>query len=428
MAVEPSTQHPGIAAPGDAPARDAPPIGLRAGRDHVVASALRPGPVGRVGLELERHVVDAAEPSARPGWSRVAGALTGLDLPGGSRATLEPGGQVELSTPPCHGVAGAVAALRRDAAVVDDALAAAGLVAVAVGADPVRAPARTNPGSRYAAMETYFRRAGHGRDGAVMMCSTAALQVNLDAGPPAGWRRRLGHLDALSPVLAAMSASSPMLGRRRARHRSARQAVWQRLDPARCAWRSRGGDPVDRWAELALDAPVMLVRDDRGRHRPVPGRVPLRAWLAGERLVHGRAPVAEDVDLHLTTLWPPVRLRGWLELRVLDAVPARWWPGLAAVVATVVDDPVAADRAAAAVEPVAGREADAARSGLADPDLRRAAAGVLDAALASVPPGLRADVERWADLVGSGRDLAGLVLDAAGAGDDDRYLLSEGLR
>ena len=46
-----------------------------------------------------------------------------------------------------------------------------------------------------------------------------------------------------------------------------------------------------------------------------------------------RLPTAADVDLHLTTLWPPVRLRGWLELRVLDAVPAAWWPALAAIVA-----------------------------------------------------------------------------------------------
>ncbi len=404
------------------------PLDLGAAREHLVTSALRAGPVGAVGLELERHVLDAGEPLVRPAWSRVSGAVDGLHLPGGSRVTLEPGGQVEVSTAPSPGVADAVTALQRDVAVVDDALAGAGLVAVAVGADPARAPRRTNPGSRYAAMEAYFAVAGHGRDGAAMMCSTAALQVNLDAGPPQRWAQRLAHVRALAPVLTAMSACSPMLGGRDSGHRSARQAVWQRLDPARCRWFSRSDDPAQAWAELALEAPVMLVRDDAGRSRPPEELVTLRAWLAGERRLGGRCATLEDVDLHLSTLWPPVRLRGWLELRMLDTVPARWWPGLAAVVSAVVDDPVAADRAAEAVAPVAGHEALAARRGLGDPTLRRAAAGVVAAALGATPASLRLDVERWAELVGSGRDLADLVLDAAASDRPDHDVLAEELR
>ena len=56
---------------------------------------------------------------------------------------------------------------------------------------------------------------------------------------------------------------------------------------------------------------------------------------------------------HLSTLFPPVRPRGYLELRCLDALPDRWWPAVAALVTTLVDDPVAADEAAEACAPVA---------------------------------------------------------------------------
>lgn len=128
----------------------------------------------------------------------------------------------------------------------------------------------------------------------------------------------------------------------------------------------------------------MLVRgraDSRGR--AVRQRVPLIEWASGTVRLAGRLPPAADVDLHLTTLWPPVRLRGWLELRVLDAVAAGWWPGPAAIATAVIDDPVAADRAAEAAEaaePVAMSWQDAATDGIPHPGLRRAVSSLIEAA------------------------------------------------
>ena len=69
-----------------------------------------------------------------------------------------------------------------------------------------------------------------------------------------------------------------------------------------------------------------------------------------------------DLDYHLTTLFPPVRPRGYVEIRCLDALPDRWWPALAALVATLVDDPVAADEAAELCAPVADAWQTAARA------------------------------------------------------------------
>ena len=65
-----------------------------------------------------------------------------------------------------------------------------------------------------------------------------------------------------------------------------------------------------------------------------------------------------DLDYHLTTLFPPVRPRGYVEIRCLDALPDRWWPAIAAITATLLDDPVAADVAAEPCAPVADELGD----------------------------------------------------------------------
>jgi glutamate--cysteine ligase len=382
----------------------------------VAAAALRPGPIGAVGLELEGHLVDLAGPGRRVTWPRIRAVLDGVGpLPGRSRVTLEPGGQVELSGPPLAGVAAAVAALRADRRVLADALARDGLALALLGTDPLRLPTRVHPGARYAAMEEHFTAVGCREAGLAMMTSTASLQVNLDAGPPEGWSARVALAHQLGPVLIAVSACSPLLSGRRTGWRSGRQRIWGDLDQARCGPLLGGADPAGEWAAYALSAPVMLVRDDDGGAVPVRTRTAFADWLTGEADL-GRRPTPADLDYHLTTLFPPVRLRGFLEIRYLDAAPEPWWPALAAVTATLLDDPVAADRAAAASAPVAGAWTRAAREGLADPALRRAAAGCLAAAVDAVPGVLRPEVTALAELVAAGRSPGDAVLTAAERG------------
>ncbi len=386
------TIHPDPCTPGVARAR-------------VASSALRAGPVGAVGLELEAHLVDLERPATRVAWERVTAAVAALPpLPGASLVTLEPGGQVELSGPPQADVTAAVAALRADDAVLRASLRRDGLGLACLGADPARPPARVNPGHRYAAMEAYFGATGNGPAGAAMMTSTASLQVNLEAGPRAGWTQRVALAHAIGPVLVAVSACSPLLAGRETGWRSSRQLVWEDLDRARCGPLLGRAEPGQEWADYALAAPVMLVRDPLDDvASPVLTPTPFGAWAAGESPLGGRLPAARDLDYHLTTLFPPVRLRGFLELRYLDAAPARWWPALAAVTATLLDDPGATAIAWVATEPVAGAWTRAARLGLADPQLHRAAVRCLDAAVSFAPPGLRAEVEALAALTADAR-------------------------
>lgn len=387
---------------------------LEVAREYLVAGALKPSEIGTVGLELERHVVDLAAPASVISWRRLEAVLDGVQLPSGSRLTMEPGGQLELSTAPARDVAGAIRALQADDAVLGPVLAAAGLGLHSTGTDPVRSPVRVNPGDRYAAMASYFAAAGYREDAATMMCSSASLQVNIEAGPERGWAERVAQVHRLTPALLALSGCSPMLRGTERNVRSERAAMWQRLDPGRCSPFAGHGDPAGAWASFALAAPVMLLRDsDTGACTPVRERVPLVSWITGEQKLDGRLPTLADLDLHTTTLFPPLRLRGFLELRLLDTVPSAWWPGLAALTVAVLDDPKAADLAAAAAEPVARRSAYAARIGIGDAALAAAARGVVRAALPAVSQALRPAVEQWAELLDSGRTPADLVLDRA---------------
>ncbi|GHE11428.1 glutamate--cysteine ligase EgtA [Klenkia taihuensis] len=392
--------------------------------EHVRRGALTPAAPGPVGLELEAHLVDRGSPGRRVPWARITGLVDDLGpLPGGSRVTLEPGGQVELSGPPGDDVAAAVAGLRADAGVLRPVLGAAGLGLAPLGTDPARPAARVSPGPRYAAMEQHFAAVGCPRAGAAMMTSTASVQVNLEAGAPAEQRDRVALAHALGPVLVAVSASSPMLAGRETGWASTRQQVWGDLDQARCGPLLGRRDPAEEWAEYALAAPVMLVRfTDAGGAEPVTGRVPFADWAAGTTLLGGRRPSAGDLDYHLTTLFPPVRLRGFLEIRYLDAGPA--WPALAAVTATLLDDPVAADAAAAACLPVVGRWTTAAHRGLADPALHAAARACLAAAADRVPADLRAEVHALAEQVEAGTGPGDAVLTTARAHGPEAALLA----
>ncbi|MCH9733796.1 MAG: ergothioneine biosynthesis glutamate--cysteine ligase EgtA [Actinomycetia bacterium] len=341
---------------------------------HLADGCLTDGPVGRVGLEIEAHCYDLAVPSRRPGWDELTAAISAIpSLPGGSVVTVEPGGAVELSGPPLSDAATAISAMRSDRAVLCASFGQAGLGLALLGADPLRPPARVNPGLRYQAMETFFRASETGAAGAAMMTSTASIQVNVEAGPRAGWADRVRLAHALGPTMIAMAANSPMLDGRFTGWRSTRQRVWSQLDSARCGpiLGESGEDPANDWTRYALRAPVMLVHGPDPI--PVTQWVPFADWADGRVLLGERRPTVTDLNYHLTTLFPPVRPRGFLEVRYLDSVPDSIWPAVVFALTTLLDDPTASDIAAEATEAVATAWDCAAQFGLLDRRLHRAA-------------------------------------------------------
>ncbi len=375
-----------------------------AAAQYIADTCLVDAPLGSVGLEVEGHCHDPADPYRRPSWDEIGDVLGFLpELPCGSKVTVEPGGAVELSGPPADGAAAAIEAMDRDQAVLRSACADAGLGLVFLGADPLRPPKRVNPGPRYRAMEEFFGASRSGEAGAAMMTSTASIQVNLDAGPQDGWAARVRLAHALGPTMISIAANSPMLGGEFTGWVSTRQRVWGQMDSARCGpiLGASGDDPGTDWARYALKAPVMMV------HNPDPVAVthwvPFADWVDGRVLLGDRRPTIADLEYHLTTLFPPVRPRQWLEIRYLDSVPDAFWKAVVFTLVTLLDDPVAADIAAEAVEPVATAWDTAARVGLRDRRLYEAANKCVAVAADKAPAGLTDAVQRLAGCVEQGR-------------------------
>ncbi|MET8472005.1 ergothioneine biosynthesis glutamate--cysteine ligase EgtA [Streptomyces sp. NPDC006422] len=367
------------------------------------------GPPRRVGVELE-WIVHEPRPPMKP-WlplppERLDAAYVALRaLPLRSALTVEPGGQLELSSLPADSLTECVSAMRADLDAVRAALRGHGLVLSGHGTDPWLPPRRVLHQRRYDALEASLDRAGPA--GRSMMCSSASVQVCLDAGHEEpgpqglGRRWRLAHL--LGAVLVAAFANSPMLSGRSTGWRSTRQLLWERIDVGRS-----GGVPLDfepraAWARHVLDAPVMCVRTEEGPWQ-VPEGLSFRQWA---RTGEPRPPTRSDLDYHLTTLFPPVRPRGHLELRMIDAQPGDdGWLVPLAVTTALFDDPEAAETAYRAVKPLAERAGplpaphnplwrDAARLGLTDPELREAATACFTTALEALPRiGASPDVRR----------------------------------
>ncbi|NKY34371.1 ergothioneine biosynthesis glutamate--cysteine ligase EgtA [Nocardia speluncae] len=306
-------------------------------------------------------------------------------LSGGSRVTVEPGGQIELSSIAVPDPADLCARLGADYRRLHELLGSRSIGMVSAAADPARAPRCQLRLPRYQAMEHYFGRIGP--FGRLMMSNTAAAQVSVDIGADrAELTARWTALHTLGPALVAAFACSPVLrGAPSGEWASQRMRTWLHLDPARaCPPVTDWTDPVTGYARWALDAPLLCVRRaETGPDWRAPDGATFDDWLAGgldDEI--GRRPDIGDLRYHLTTLFPPVRPAGYFEVRYLDAQPGDGWKVPIAVLHALLSTPAAVADATAAAAGTAGRWLDAARHGLADPQLRAAAVALLEAAIA----------------------------------------------
>jgi glutamate--cysteine ligase len=318
-------------------------------RRNVFAPPAHPAPPDRIGAEVEFLCLAAgtgapvpldapAGPALLPvvrrhaadsGWIEVPtpyGAPR-FRVPGGGVLFFEPGGQIEFSTPPCPSAAALLACLRRVLLPLLGRLRAEGIEPVAAGIDPynpLEAVAPQLSGERYLRMAAYLARRGPA--GGRMMRQTAAFQLNLDFGsePLLRWR----VLNAAAPYLLALFANSPHYAGRPTGHRSFRAHCWRELDPARTGLLPCRGDPVEEYLRFVLAAPEML-------RCPLPDEPPPPL---GEHLARGE--VGWDAwRAHLSTLFPEVRPKGYLELRTLDAVGPEGWAAPVAVVGGMLYHP-----------------------------------------------------------------------------------------
>jgi glutamate--cysteine ligase len=367
---------------------------------------------GQVGIELEWIAV------ARDGAPSTPAALSARlpELPGRSRITFEPGGQLELSGPPTAPLGAAISAMRADTAAARDALAAEGIDLVGAGIDVRGEISRVLHEPRYSAMEQYFDTAWPA--GRTMMRNTASIQVNVDAGTADEIDARWHRAHDLGPVLTACFANSPFDAHGvPSGFRSTRAAVWHAIDPRRTTSACRDPESSARrdWARYLLDAPVMMVRVDDTLSVALDAPHSFEHWVEDGHSLGW--PTLDDLAYHTTTLFPPVRPRGWLELRMIDALPEQWWPVAVAVTVALLDDPFAAECATAATAPVRERWTAGARDALRDPALATAAQWCFDAAqhalerLGADPATIDATEEYAARFVRRGRCPADDLLD-----------------
>jgi glutamate--cysteine ligase len=355
---------------------------------YVASVCFKTGPPGAAGVEVERLVHDVLDPRIPVPVARVKAAMAEMEgrLPGGGVVSFEPGGQLEVSSACAPTLPTLFEATRADLAAVGTRLSNAGLCFGSLALDPGRPAVRSLEHPRYAAMERHFNASGSA--GRTMMCSTASLQISLEAGTDAagstGAAQRWSRLHTLLPVLVAMFANSPFVHGAPSGWRSNRQRTWQAIDATRTSPVPSSEDPRLAWARYALDALVLCIPSAESSW-DAPRGLRMRDWLRG---AGPRPATLRDLEYHLTTLFPPVRPRGFMEIRVIDAQAGPDWEPAAAIVAALMDDEHAADAVANACGPVAllsDAMGTAARDGLTNPVLAAAALDCAEAALTALP-------------------------------------------
>ena len=284
----------------------------------------------------------------RYGWTGVyedsspGPTLIGLQR-GGGNISLEPGGQFELSGAPLETVHAICEEIDQH---LDEARAVAGeldLGFLALGHTPVwkREEVPVMPKGRYAIMRSYMPKVGG--MGLDMMFRTCTVQANLDFGSEADMVAKYRLSLALQPVATALFANSPFVEGRPTGFLSSRARVWTDTDPDRTGMLGfvfEDGFGFETYARYALDVPMYFVKRG-GRYLDASG-LSFRDFMKGElSILPGEKPTMKDWEDHLTTLFPEVRLKTYLEMRGADTAKPAGLCALAAFWIGLLYDPAA---------------------------------------------------------------------------------------
>jgi len=263
------------------------------------------------------------------GWDPILddGRIIGLVAPdGGGAISLEPGGQFELSGAPLETIHQTCRESNQHLATVKAVAAPLGISFLGVGASPLWSFAETPkmPKSRYQIMSAYMPKVGS--QGLDMMYRTATIQVNLDFGSESDMRRKLQIGMKLQPLASALFARSPFTEGKPNGLLSWRSDIWRDTDNQRAGFHEFMLEPsfgFEAYVDWALDLPMYFVIRDGKYHdcTHITFRQFMEGALANE--VPDGAPNFGDWNNHLTTLFPDVRLKRYLEMRGADGGPWR---------------------------------------------------------------------------------------------------------
>ena len=318
----------------------------------VFAGGEKPAERWRIGTEHEKFVYRAADHRApsydepggirdllngltRYGWEPVIEngnviALSGAD----GTISLEPAGQFELSGAALdnlHQTCSEAARHLGQCKMVGDELAL-GFLGLGMWPDKTRSDLPVMPKGRYKIMLNYMPKVG--ALGLDMMLRTCTIQVNLDYSSEADMAKKFRVGLALQPVATALFANSPFTEGKPNGFKSFRSHIWEDTDPDRTGMLPfvfEDGFGYERYLDYALDVPMYFVYRD-GKYIDVAGES-FQAFLDGKLpQLPGEKPRLSDFVDHLSTIFPEVRLKSFLEMRGADggrwgricALPALW--------------------------------------------------------------------------------------------------------
>jgi glutamate--cysteine ligase len=269
------------------------------------------------------------------GWEPIVenGNIIGLfDVTGGGAISLEPGGQFELSGAPVESVHQTASELMAHLAQVKEVAQPLGIGFLGMGMTPdwSRADMPMMPKGRYRIMTAYMPKVG--KLGLDMMYRTCTVQTNLDFSSEADMVRKLRVSLALQPIATAMFANSPFTEGKPNGFLSFRSEIWRDTDADRSGmlpWAFESGMGFERWVDYALDVPMYFVK--RGEQYVDVAGLSFRDLMAGKlSALPGERATISDWANHLSTIFPEVRLKRYLEMRGADVGPWRRLPALPA--------------------------------------------------------------------------------------------------
>ena len=325
-------------------------------RDELVAwfeAGCKPKAEFRAGTEHEKFAftIDHRRPVPYEGRRSIRALLDGMhsllgwepitegnniirmfDVTGGGAISLEPGGQFELSGAPVENVHQTAAELFAHLAQLREVAGPLGIGFLGIGMTPdwTRTDMPVMPKGRYKIMTSYMPKVG--TLGLDMMYRTCTVQTNLDFSSEADMVKKLRVSLALQPVITALFANSPFTDGKPNGFVSKRSEIWRDTDNARAGmlpWVFENGMGFERYVDYALDVPMYFVK--RGdKYIDVSGKS-FRDFFAGKLdVLPGERPTVSDWANHVSTIFPEVRLKRYLEMRGADGGPWRRLPSLTA--------------------------------------------------------------------------------------------------
>ncbi|MCB8820401.1 glutamate--cysteine ligase [Microvirga rosea] len=337
---------------------DTTPLGARAELVDWIASGEKPRDQWRLGTEHEKvpFYTQDASPVPYEGTKGIRALLEGLqeitgweailenglpiglfDEEEGGAISLEPGGQFELSGAPLKTLHETASETARHLEQVKAVGRRLGMGFLTLGMSPqwTRAETPVMPKARYGIMTEYMPKVGNlGLD---MMYRTATVQVNMDYASESDMVKKLRVSLALQPVAAAIFANSPFTDGKPNGFLSRRSAIWLDTDGDRTGMMDfafEDGFGYERYVDWALDVPMYFVKRDSTYHN-VAG-ASFRDLFAGKLAqLPGERATRSDWANHVSTLFPEVRLKRYLEMRGADVGPleqitalSAFWTGL----------------------------------------------------------------------------------------------------